>query len=366
MKLWMKKLLDQFEISDSETAEKNSATSMNEERATLLHMIDVISKHSIETDHAPLRKTREILDELAKGIATGNSDQVEKNLFRLRQFYTAHRLEEYTYVQKTFNDFKNIIWDFADQISDDLKFEKKYDLAVKHHLDDLREAVESNSIDSLRSKSREFIDSYMELQNVKDQYRSKKFDQFQNHYSHLKQQLTDAQKTLQEDHLTGAFNRRSFDEQLKNFIRLKSLQPLNITMIALDIDNFKKINDTFGHAIGDFVLIECVKALKAVFNRDQDFVARIGGEEFIVFLPDYKAEHAVTKAEELKARVNREVYVHGEHKLQFTISMGIAELQENEKGDHWLKRADTALYDSKHTGRNKWTISEIPSLKAVG
>ncbi len=366
-KRWIKKLLEQFEIADSSdpSHSKVSSFEISDERATLLHCIDVLSKHLIETENHSLRKTREALDELAKSLAIPHDDTAEKSLFRFRQFFTTYRIDEYTYIQKTFNDFKNIIWDFADQLGDDLKFEKKYDLAVKHHLDHLREAVESNSIEELRTTSREFIDSYTELQNVKDRHRAERFETFQSNYTQLKKQLNDAKKSLQEDHLTGAFNRRSFDEQMKNLLRLRSIHPMNVTMIALDIDFFKKINDNYGHDVGDFILKECVKTLKSIFHREQDFVARIGGEEFVVILPDYKTEHAIIKAEELKSRVNKDIIIHGENKIQFTISMGIAQLTETESAEQWLKRADQALYQSKQTGRNKYTVSENHGLKAV-
>ncbi len=367
MKQWVKKLLEQFEIADSsENSESLKEFKISEERATLLHVIDVLSKNLIETEHHSIRKTREALDEIAKNLAIAHEETSEKTLFRFRQFFNSYRIDEYTYIQKTFDDFKNIIWEFADQLGEDLKFEKKYDQEVKYHLDNLREAVESNSIDSLKNSSREFIDSYVELQNVKDKHRSQRFENFQSHFQHMKKQLKEAQKNLEVDHLTGAFNRRSFDEQTKNLLRLRGLQPLNVTMLALDIDHFKKINDTYGHDVGDFILKECVRTLKSIFHREQDFVARIGGEEFIVILPEYKIEHAVIKAEELKSRVNREVFIHGEHKIQFTISMGIAQLTEAESTEQWLKRADQALYQSKQSGRNKFTIAPSSNLKAVG
>lgn len=372
MKQWMKKLLEQFEISEDQKLGTPDLKNLplSEERATLLHVIDVLSKHLIETETHTLRRTRESLDEIARQIANPDQALAEKSLFRFRQFFATHRIDEYAYVQKTFDDFKNIIWDFADQLGEDLRFEKKYDLAVKHHLESLREAVDSNSIEGLRNTSREFIDAYMELQNVKDKHRSHRFENFQNQFSNLKKQLQAAKKSLEEDHLTGAFNRRSFDEQLKNILRMKSLQApgvvANFTLVCFDIDHFKKINDTYGHDVGDFILKEFVKILQSIFHREADFVARIGGEEFIAILPDYKAEHAVIKAEELMSRVHKEIFVHGEHKIQFTVSMGIAQLSENETAEQWLKRADVALYSSKQTGRNKYTVAPEAGLRAVG
>lgn len=133
-----------------------------------------------------------------------------------------------------------------------------------------------------------------------------------------------------------------------------------MSLIALDIDHFKKINDTYGHPTGDLILIECVRLLKEVFSRDSDFVARIGGEEFAIILPECSYDHALKKADEALNRIRRETYVVDDVKIKFTISMGIAELAHGEDVESWIKRADQALYHSKTTGRNKYTLAEPP------
>jgi len=124
-----------------------------------------------------------------------------------------------------------------------------------------------------------------------------------------------------------------------------------------DIDHFKRINDTYGHPIGDFVLKELVKSLQGMFTRDVDLVARMGGEEFAILLPDYTAETALKKADEVLERVRHDAFVHESHEIRFTISIGIAQLSPSETVAAWYKRADLALYNSKNTGRNKATVA---------
>lgn len=372
LKQWVKKLLDQFDIPHESGNQSSAGTpgttakslEISEERATLLHIIDVYNKHLIEIDAQPVRRVREILDEFAKGLLSEDKEVAEKNLFRFRQFFSSYRIDEYSYMQNTFDDFKNIIWDFADQLGEDIRVEEFNELEVKNHLDQLREAVESNSITVLKSKSREFIDTYIEIQSKKDERRSRRLDAIQKNLSSVKKQLMAANQSMRQDHLTGAFNRKSFDEMMKKMMSYAQLQGNPVSLIVLDIDFFKKVNDTYGHDMGDFVLKECVRILKEVFHRETDFVARIGGEEFAILLPDFRIEHAVQRAEELMAKVRKEVFIQGEHKLQFTVSMGIAQLLEKENGDQWLKRADTALYTSKNTGRNKYTVADH-GLKSV-
>lgn len=358
MKQWMKKLLDQFDVDWSSNEDKERIfKNMKEELATLLFLIDTYNKHLIEIDNHPVRKVRETLDDFAKGLVSEDQLQMEKTLFRFRQFFASYRLDEYAYVEKTFEDFKGIIWDFADQLAEEIRLEKNEDVEMNVNLEQLKEAVEANSIDALRTTAREFIDSYIEKQSRQDDRKNKRLDHMQKNLSIVKKQLMSANKEMMTDHLTGAFNRKCFDEQSRKYAALFEISKANISIIAMDIDFFKKINDTHGHDIGDFVLKECVRVLKEIFSRDNDFVARVGGEEFAILLPDHRIEHAVIKAENAIQRIRKEVFITGSTQLRFTVSMGLAQLQEGETVEAWIKRADEALYESKKTGRNKFTIA---------
>ena len=97
--------------------------------------------------------------------------------------------------------------------------------------------------------------------------------------------------------------------------------------------------------------------LKEVFNRPDDFVARIGGEEFAIILPDMRVDLAAKKAEEAMARIRKETLLIEKFEIKFTVSMGLAELLQNETSDQWIKRADSALYYSKNHGRDRYTIA---------
>lgn len=361
LKQWISKLLEQLEWGTSDSSKTNgkpdSQLKISEEKATLLFILDSYSKHLFEIDTHQIRKVRETFDEISKSLVQAEGEKLEKLLFRLRQYFASYRLDESTYIQRTFDDFKGIIWDFADQLGEDLAEEKKKENEVLGTLNQLREAVEANSIEALRSKSREFIDFYVEYQTKKDERRSKRLSTVQKKMRQVKKKLMEASSNLNLDHLTGAFNRKSFDEHLVGFTKFSSDKESHVSLIALDIDHFKKVNDTYGHDVGDFIIKECVRILKEVFHRDQDFVARIGGEEFAVILPDHQLEHAEKKASECLQRIRREVFVHGDHTLKFTVSMGIAEWVHGESSATWLKRADLALYQSKQTGRDRYSVA---------
>lgn len=372
LKQWVAKLIQQLDVSFS-TTENHTASDklpqISEEKATLLYMIDVYNKHLFEIEKHSVRKVREKLDRMAKALVDPNASpkQVENTLFDIRQFFSSYRIDEYSYIQNTFDDFKRIVWDFADQLSEDIQFENSKDKSLANNLKDLKEAVEANSIESLRHKSRDFINSYVEYQNQKNDMRNRRMDTVKKNLNTIKKQLLEANTNLGVDHLTNAHNRKSFDDYIKKLAQINSLSQGQFSLIMLDIDFFKKINDSYGHDIGDFVLKECVKLLQQVFHKEDMMIARIGGEEFVVVLPNHSVEHAVTRAEEAMNRIRAEAFIQGDLVIRFTVSMGIAQLLEHENTSDWLKRADTALYQSKNSGRNKYTVanSHLKATKAA-
>lgn len=361
MKQWVVKLLQQLDISfykdNVSVGTVSNLPVISEEKATLIYMIDVYNKHLFEVEKHSVRKVREKLDSMAKDLVNSDPKELEKTLFELRQFFSSYRIDEYSYVQNTFDDFKRIVWDFADQLSEDLQFENSKEKHLETNLKDLKEAVEANSIEILRLKSREFINSYVEYQSQKNELRKKRIANTKKNLDTVKKQLMEANNNLNVDHLTSASNRKSFDEYLKKVVQMNKINNGQVSIIMLDIDFFKKINDSYGHDIGDFVLKECVHTLKQVFNKDNEMVARIGGEEFVVVLPNHTSEHAVVRAEEAQKRIRNEAFIQGQVEIKFTVSMGIAQLFENETTSDWLKRADLALYQSKNSGRNKYTVA---------
>ncbi len=361
MNTWLKKLVEQLEVDwKSSGHSEDQGPHVPDDRATLLFILDNYSKYLLDIDGHPIRKVRETLDDFSKLLLKTPEADMGDVLFKLRQFLSSYRIDEYSFIQKTFDDFKSIIWDFADQLGEDLVIDKVKDREVSENLDQLREAVESNSIHILKSKAREFIDYYVEVQNQRDDRRSKRLIRAKKNLQVVKKKLVEAHHNMRVDHLTKAYNRQSFDEQLKNHHRLHAISKNPVCLISLDIDFFKKINDAYGHDIGDFVLKESVLLLQEVFHRKEDFVARVGGEEFAILLPEYRIDDAVRMAEEAMAKIRREVFIQGELEIKFTVSMGIAQLFNSETVEQWLKRADQALYHSKNTGRNKFTVAADP------
>lgn len=182
------------------------------------------------------------------------------------------------------------------------------------------------------------------------------YDRLRNGFEHnIKLALTDA--------LTGAFNRRYLDAHLPNFLRhaAEAQKPLAVQM--LDIDHFKRVNDTHGHAAGDAVLREVAHRIAAGV-RPSDFFVRMGGEEFAVVMPETNWANAAKVAERLRAVIaDTPVPLPGGGTLPVTMSIGIADTRPDVEGvpNKVFERADAALYQAKQGGRNRVVADENPT-----
>lgn len=153
------------------------------------------------------------------------------------------------------------------------------------------------------------------------------------------------------DVLTGVLSRRAFKEEATRSLALAARHDHPLSCIAIDLDRFKNVNDTFGHAAGDRVLVDAVKACVGEL-RQTDLMGRLGGEEFAVLLPHTEAKHAAEVAEKLRVAIERLNFTFAGRSLQVTASLGVAETAGSGDADWLLERADEALYEAKSLGRN--------------
>lgn len=165
------------------------------------------------------------------------------------------------------------------------------------------------------------------------------------------------------DALTGLFNRRVFDELLSVEMKRKELMP--ISLLLIDLDDFKRINDTFGHPAGDEVLATVGKIFRDSC-RGSDLVARYGGEEFAVMLPSTSSSVAFDIAQRLRARIAATVFVFDGKHVKLTASIGAAHTTggRNDAMAQFVSRADQALYRAKKNGKNMTYIYTSKSMEA--
>ena len=160
------------------------------------------------------------------------------------------------------------------------------------------------------------------------------------------------------DGLTGLFNRRFWEEKcIEEFKRCRRTEYIS-SLIILDIDNFKKVNDNYGHPAGDQVIKTVADIIQKAI-RETDLAGRYGGEEYTVILPDTTSVSARFVAERIRKMAEKSVVVYEGSEISFTVSVGVAEFNPSFTDHvHWLEKADKGLYQAKETGRNKVIVSE--------
>ena len=168
----------------------------------------------------------------------------------------------------------------------------------------------------------------------------------------LHQELDRVSAQARHDPLTGALNRKGLDEAMEREISNMRRKDVPLCVALLDIDNFKKINDTLGHATGDAALAHLATVARECM-RPQDNLARYGGEEFVILLPDTAMEKGVEALTRLQRELTKRFFLSGTEKILITFSAGVVQLMADEKGVDAIKRADKAMYLAKRAGKNR-------------
>ena len=168
----------------------------------------------------------------------------------------------------------------------------------------------------------------------------------------LHQELDRVSTQARHDPLTGALNRKGLEEAVEREISSVRRKDTPLCISLLDIDNFKTLNDTLGHATGDIALTHLAKVARECM-RPQDTLARYGGEEFVILLPDTPLDKGIEAMTRLQRELTKKFFLAGTEKMLITFSAGVAQLAPDETGADAIKRADKAMYLAKRAGKNR-------------
>jgi diguanylate cyclase len=221
-------------------------------------------------------------------------------------------------------------------------------------LDTLKTAIRTR-IDAIQDHMKNYRDMENRLETraqTEIEELSRQLDTFQGEVLSLHSKLESAREKATHDPLTGLPNRLAYEQRISEEIERSRRYKHPMTLAVLDVDFFKKINDSYGHPAGDNVL----KILAELFKkrtRETDFLARFGGEEFMMILPETEADAAYHVADKLRKTVEDANFHFRENKVPVTISCGLTGLNEGDDKDSLYDRADNALYEAKQGGRNR-------------
>ena len=266
-----------------------------------------------------------------------------------KQSQLKHSLMEAKEALKTMlAGFIDHLAEFADSTSD---YHDKIELCVEKisKADDIAQLE-----DVLAEVIRETRIIQLNAQRSRDDLRTTKarVDEAERRVNELQAELDKASALVRHDQLTGTLNRRGLEEAFEHEFARAQRRRSPLCVGLLDIDNFKRLNDTLGHDAGDAALIHLATVIRETL-RPQDTLARFGGEEFVIILPDTPLDNAVTAFVRLQRELTRRFFLHDNEKLLITFSAGVTDLRAGDNQSSITKRADEAMYTAKKSGKNR-------------
>jgi len=264
--------------------------------------------------------------------------------------------KEQTWAEESVGGLRDAMFVLVESLGQASIAQGKRDAVLEEHLASLSSAIESGSVDLLKQEA---MRATVAITGVIEQQRRASDAQarlLREQLAEVGQELEETRREGETDPLTRLSNRRVFDASIARSISLASAIRRPISLLMIDIDHFKKVNDTHGHPNGDRALKAVADALARAFPRRSDLVVRYGGEEFAV-LCEGDAAAVARLAERLLAMVRAIRVQLDPHVLSVTVSVGLAEARPGERAEDLVERADRALYEAKHGGRDRAVIA---------
>ncbi len=316
------------------------------ERMLLAELLSILGEHAFETHRRAAQTTRQAFSELSGQAQAGELDGIIP-------FVRQQRRDEQQFVEGHLNDLRDLAWRLLSALSRVAQGEVQDDAALRQQVQQLTQQTQRPDALNIQTL-RQTLQSLTSLIEQREQRHRQTLNQLQGQIHHLMRELAQARRESTTDPLTGLYNRRAFEETLRHTVGLNRLFGYPATMLLLDIDHFKQINDAYGHAVGDAALKWVAEQIVRVCKRKSDFAARYGGEEFVIILRETSLRDAQKIAQQLAEQVRKSPMSLSEGEpLRLTVSIGVSELQLHESEDEWLRRTDALLYQAKQAGRDR-------------
>jgi len=272
---------------------------------------------------------------------------------RVRRFFADRRHAENQYVTERLGDYRDVVQDLVSGLRNIVQRDQQTEDTICESLESIKDAVETGDIARIKSSLNDTVQQVQETFTLQRQEYEERLEELNDRMSCLRKDLVDAREEMQRDSLTNAYNRGAFDTAIKRSLNMRLIMQQPVTLLMIDVDNFKQVNDTFGHAAGDDALRQLGDTLSRNFIRKSDIVARYGGDEFAVILPDTNPDHARKLIDRFLKQAAAVRIAAGPDEPLAACSVGYTELSEDDTVESAVERADKALYEAKSAGRNR-------------
>jgi diguanylate cyclase len=324
-------------------------------------LLQLVREFSLDLQELKTEEFRAGLSELSERLAGGEKLRRLEAAFDSRKRAIAEfAARQKDYLRDREAEFKDII-DILSKAMVALDSEnRQYNRSILEQSRRIEDVTLLDDIKKVKQALLTEVETLRESVRRKEARDTAKIEELSRQVSTLNSELKSARTASESDALTGAYNRRSFDRCLAEWVEKNTVKPQTLAMLMLDIDDFKRVNDSYGHQTGDSVLLAVANKCRQTV-RAEDFLARYGGEEFVLLMPGASLRNAVKKARQIGEAIAATRYLlegtgRPQH-LSLTVSIGVSGLRKADTAASLIARADKALYLAKTLGKNR-VVSE--------
>ena len=298
--------------------------------------------------HGQIEVVREIIDKPLSQRALDDAERrLKEVLFKQAQLKAS--------LSEARDTIKQMLAGFVDHLADFAEATSDYHDKIESCAEKISSANDISELETVLGEvMRETRTIQINAQRSRDELRStrQKVQESEARIQELERELEASSDLVRHDQLTGVLNRRGLEETFTKEAARATRHDTTLCVALIDIDNFKKLNDTMGHATGDEALIHLASICRETL-RPQDTVARYGGEEFIILLPETSLEDSVVALTRLQRELTKKFFLHANEKILITFSAGVTQMLPTDNQANVIKRADGAMYNAKQTGKNR-------------
>ncbi len=258
-------------------------------------------------------------------------------------------------LQEAKETLKTMVASFIDRLGEMTTSTDDYHKKIEKYADDIGKANDITQINRLLADlMTDTKGIQLDIQRSRDELveTRRRVEEAEAKVRELEAELDEVSAMVKQDHLTGALNRRGMTDAFEQEKARAERTQAPLSVAIMDVDHFKRLNDTYGHDAGDNALIHLVNVVKDVI-RPTDVLARFGGEEFVLLLPSTEVEDGVHVMVRVQRELTKRFFLHDNQRILITFSCGVARWREGEAADDVIARADKALYLAKESGRNR-------------